>query len=48
MDRLLRTVPGLTPAGTDDVRWVFASINHDLAPIGAQIQRRDGTWLSKE
>ncbi|MBI1291900.1 DUF1318 domain-containing protein [bacterium] len=47
LSRLQETTPGVTEANRADVAWVFATLNHDLAPAGASIQRRDGTWVTK-
>lgn len=47
LERLVATTPGVTEANREDVAWVFATLNHDLAPTGTPIQRRDGSWVIK-
>lgn len=45
--RLMETTPGATPEDEEAVAWVFAGLNHDNAPEGSLVQRRDGVWRMK-
>jgi len=46
IDRLITTTPG-GEEDQDEVRWIFARLNHDLAPSGAWLQDRAGRWSRK-
>ncbi len=46
LNRLMQTADGGTE-NAEEISWIFATLNHDLAPEGSWIQRRDGSWSRK-
>ncbi|MCB2156428.1 YdbL family protein [bacterium] len=47
LDRLVQTTPGVDESSRGEVAWIFAGLNHDLAPDGSWVQSRDGEWVRK-
>lgn len=45
--RLMKTTPGVTAEQKPDVAWILARLNQDLAPVGSQVQSREGNWTAK-
>lgn len=48
LQRLMTTTPGVGDQDREEVEFVFAELNQELAPIGAYIQGRDGAWRQKQ
>ncbi len=46
LDRLMLT-PGVTPRDKEEVSYILAELNQDLAPPGSRIQSRAGQWTVK-
>ncbi len=42
--RLMETTPGVEDDDREEVEWILAGLNRDMAPQGSMYQRRDGTW----
>ncbi|MEO8377210.1 MAG: DUF1318 domain-containing protein, partial [Candidatus Sumerlaeota bacterium] len=47
LGRLMKTTPGITADDGAEVGWIFATLNQDLAPVGAKIQTKAGAWKTK-
>jgi hypothetical protein len=47
IERLVTTTPGVTPSDREEVAWIFATLNHEQAPVGSFIQLRDGSWRTR-
>ncbi len=45
--RLMETTPGVEEDDREEVEWILAGLNRDMAPPGAMYQRRDGSWRMK-
>ncbi len=47
LERLWTTAPGATEEDREEIEFILAELNQDLAPAGSPIQSRDGEWSRK-
>ena len=47
LNRLNTTVVSDAPNREEEIRWVFATINQEIAPQGSPLQNRAGDWSTK-